>query len=436
MSTLYLRIPSKAASDSAPNWLALPCPYALVAENGAIEREGEAPLSDLSELIARIQRVVLLLAGSDVTLLHMQVPPLSSSRLKAALPNLVEEQLLCEPSECIFAAAKPSDGLRTIAVAQLGWLDRLAKTFIAAGARHISALPAQLCLSWQPSLSDQPDMVTAAISQHGSSIDLTLRLSAQDGIGISILAEPEVNAAQEIFRTLCALVPAAPIKLFVPQAYMLAYQEALADSPALKERITVSIDNWTRWIAGSHTATLDLMPGLGASAGPGLDWHAWRWPLALAATVLLVNIGALNIDWWRLKNEAYSLRSAMVKIYKSAYPNETVIIDPLAQMRQKIAAAKRDSGMAAPDDFTAITAAFAEAWASVAPAASAPGIATLEYRDRSLLVSLKSTAGRAQEPDSKTLTQQLKAALEMRELTLEPASTNSAGTVWKIRSVK
>ena len=63
MSILYIRLPSKAAADDASSWSVLPCPFALVAQGDAIEREGIAPLSDLSALMAKAQRLVLLLAA-------------------------------------------------------------------------------------------------------------------------------------------------------------------------------------------------------------------------------------------------------------------------------------------------------------------------------------------------------------------------------------
>jgi len=368
--------------------------------------------------------------------LRLQVPPLSSARLKAALPNLVEEQLIADPSDCVVVAGGLSDGLRTVAVVQRTWLDLLAKTLIAFGARHIAALPAQLCL---PCQSDQPGSVTAAINDRNDSdkdagIDMTLRLSEQDGIGLAITPEQDESAASVAIRTLCAVVPEAPITLYVPQSLVHAYQEAVDETVAQNnvgqgKRITVTADNWSRWIAGANVTTLDLMAGLGLGTGPKLDWRPWRWPLALAATVLVINAAALNIDWWHMKGETNSLRVAMVQIYKSAYPKDSVIIDPIAQMQQKIAAAKRASGQAAPDDFTAITASFGEAWASaVAAAGKSTAIAAIEYHDHSLFVRLK--------PGGEAPTQQMKAALAKRDLALDLAPEQSGAVVWQIRSAK
>ena len=439
MSTLYIRFPPKTIAGSAPHWPALACQFALVSHAGAIEHQGTTALSDLADVIAKSRRVVMLMAASDVTILRLQVPPLSAARLKAALPNLVEDRLISDISDCVVVAGGVFEGLRTIAVVQRAWLEVLTSTLISLGARHISALPAQLCL---PYANEQPGGVTAAIDDRNDAgrntvIDLTLRLSEQDGIGLAIAPAlnrgegPEQNASavQEVIRTLLAAVPQAPITLYVPQPWVRAYQETVNETVELGKRISVSADNWSRWIAGANATTLNLMTGLGTGTGPRLEWRPWRWPLALAAAVLLVNALALNLDWWHMKSESRSLRAAMIQIYKSAYPKESVILDPIAQMQQKIAIARHDSGMPAADDFTAITAAFGEAWAgAVAAAGKSTAIASIEYHDGSLFVHLK------QGGDAPT--QQMQAALVKHELALDLAPEQSGAVVWQIRSRK
>jgi general secretion pathway protein L len=426
LSTLYIRLPSKATADSADHWPALACPFALVSHGSTIERQGKVPLSELSDTVAKAQRVVLLLAANDVTVLRLQVPPLSSARLKTALPNLVEDRLIADPSDCVVVAGGISEGLRTIAVVQRAWLATLVKTLITFGARNIAALPAQLCLPYQ---KDHSGSVTAAIEDQNAEIDMTLRLSEQDGIGFAIAHENDEPAERVAIQAICAVVPEAPITLYVPQSLVRVYQEAVNDTITLSKRISISADNWSRWIAGANSMTLDLMAGLGIGTGPKLDWRPWRWPLALASAVLAINAAALNIDWWQVKNETNTLRASMIHIYKSAFPNESVIIDPIAQMQQKIAIAKHNSGLPAPDDFTVITAAFGEAWSNVVSATGkATAIAALEYHDHSLLVRLK--------PGVETPTQQMKAALSKYGLVLENAPEQSGAVVWQIRGAK
>ena len=438
MSTLYIRLPSKHAADSAAHWLELICPFAVVSHGGSIEREGAVPLSGLSGTAAKAQRVVLLLAASDVTLLRVQVPPLSAARLKAALPGLVEDQLIADPGECMVVAGGLSGGLRTIAVVQRAWLELLARTLIGFGARRIAALPAQLCLPCQPDQPGQPAGVAAAINVQDAGIDVALRLSEQEGIGLMIalpaLSQAEGReqhdeaSAHEVIRTLCVVAPEAPVTLYVPQSAERTYREAIGHTAALAKRISVLSDNWQHWIAGANTAAFDLMAGLGVGAGPRFDWRAWRWPLALVAAVMVINAAALNIDWWRMKSEANSLRAAMIQIYKSAYPKESVIIDPIAQMQQKIVAAKRDFGLPAPDDFTVISAAFGETWIRAIPGKPGLAIAALEYRERSLFVKFK--------PNVEAPAQQMKTALAERNLSLDLAPAQQGAVVWQIRSMK
>ena len=121
MTTLYIRYPAKASIEHGA---AQSCPFALVGDGGNLLQQGAAALGNLADLVASARRVVLLLAASDVTLLRVKVPPLSAARLKAALPNLVEEQVLGDPADCVLAVAPAVDssGMRTVAVVQRAWL--------------------------------------------------------------------------------------------------------------------------------------------------------------------------------------------------------------------------------------------------------------------------------------------------------------------------
>ncbi|MDP9109187.1 MAG: type II secretion system protein GspL, partial [Pseudomonadota bacterium] len=163
---------------------------------------------------------------------------------------------------------------------------------------------------------------------------------------------------------------------------------------------------------------------LGLSSGSGLNWRPWRWALLLGGLALLINVIALNVDWLRMKREANALQSGMILTYRSTFPKETVIIDPIVQIRQKIALGQRSSGQPAPDDFTALLAAFADAWNGAIQGAQSLVIASVEYHDRVLVIKLK--------PDANPPLDQLKAALQQRHLAL--AQPNAG--VWQIRSAK
>ena len=386
--------------------------------SGTVEREGIAALSEISATLGKVERVTLLLAASDVTLLRLKVPPLSPTRLKAALPNLVEEHLICDPAECVIVAGASADGMRTVAIVQRAWLETIAKAVTADGVRSVFAVPAQLCLPCSPGT------VSAAIDPRADELQLTVRLSEQEGLGVAM---PPGSSARDVLDTVSAVARDAPLVLHVPDTSMDAYRGAMDAVPGLASRADLVREDWSCWLDGADSAGPNMLSGLTVRYAGQDRWRQWRWPMALAAGVVGINLVGLYTDWWRMKSESDRLRAGMVQTFKSGYPNESVILDPTAQMKQKIAASRRASGQFASDDFLVLVSGFGEAWARVAPARpnrQGAQIAGLEFRNHSLLVRPQADA---ELPGGK-LAEELKA----RGLSL---SQPTAGA-WQVRSIK
>jgi general secretion pathway protein L len=398
LTTLYIRHPARAEGEHALSR------FALVNDGGVIEQQGEGPLRNLGDLVGTSRRVVLLLAAADVSLLSVAAPPLTGARLKAALPGLVEEHILGDPADCVLVAApQQPDDSRPIAVVDRDWLEAIVRSLLAQGARVVAAVPAQLCLPLQPGT------VSAAI--HGA--ELTLRQGLFQGFGLALDAAPAV-----VLQTARAFSGDAPLVLYVPHGQLGEYQALALDAGP---GITFEADDWAHWIAGSKSTALDLVSGLGAAGSQPRDWRRWRWPIRLALLALAVNLIGLNIEWLRLRREAETVRQSMTQTFRSAYPNQTTILDPVAQMRQNVASARASTGEVAPDEFTYMTAAFGEAARSLA---RQPGIASIEYRERALSVKVKP------ETVDPGLTGQLRTALAARNMRLEETAPGS----WVIRS--
>jgi general secretion pathway protein L len=397
LTTLYIRHPARAEGDHALSR------FALVNDGGVIEQQGEGPLRNLGDLVGG-NRVVLLLAGADVSLLSVQAPPLTGARLKAALPGLVEEHILGDPLDHVLVAApQQPDESRPIAVVDRDWLEAIVRSLLQQGARSVAAVPAQLCLPLQPG------SVSAAIQ----GVELTLRQGLFQGFGLALEAVPAV-----VLQTARAFSGDAPLVLYVPPSQMGEYQALALDAGP---GISFEADDWAHWISGSKSTSLDLVSGLGAAGSQPRDWGRWRWPLRLLLLAVAVNLIGLNVEWLRLKREAETVRQSMTQTFRSAYPNQTTILDPVAQMRQNIARARASTGEVAPDEFTWMAAAFGEATRSLG---RQPGIASIEYRERALSVKVKP------ETVDPGLTGQLRTALTARNMSLEETAPGS----WVIRS--
>jgi len=408
LTTLYIRYPARAAA--APDTgVPTSCQFALVGDGGNVMQQGAGALGNLGDLVAGARRVVLLLAAADVTLLRVKVPPLSAAKLKAALPSLVEEQILGDPADCVLALAPASSdsGERVIAVVNRAWLEVLVKALVAQGAHGISALPTQLCLPLQPGGA------SAALGVDDAGLELTLRSAQYEGMGLTLPPQPEAA-----LHTVRALAGDAPVTLYVAPALRAEY-EKLAQSV---QGIMVEEDHWAHRISAAKAVQMDLAAGLGAVSGASARaWQRWKWPVYIAVAALLVNIVGANVEWFRLRSEAASERQAMVQVFRSAYPNQPVTGDPAAQMRRNISIARASSGGSSGDEFTAMSAAFAEALAMLP---NREVVASLEYKERGMTVKLKPNS-----VDANGLTQ-VQSALAARKLAL----TETGPGVWQIKA--
>jgi general secretion pathway protein L len=398
LTTLYIRHPARADSDSAL------VQFALVGDGGNLAQQGEGALRSLGDLVAGARRVVLLLSGADVLLLQVKAPPLSHARLKAALPSLVEEQVLGDPADCVLVAGPvpAADGSRTVAVVQRGWFEALVKSLLAQGARSVAALPAQLCLPLQPG------SVSAAIGAH----EITLRTGQWQGLGLALASAPA-----QALQTVRALAGDSPLMLYVASDQVGEFQVLAQDAgPA----ITVEAAHWAHTVAAARALTFDLVPGLGSAGAKARDWQRWRWPLRFAVLAIVVNLVGLNIEYFRMKQEADALRVAMNQTFKAAYPKE-VAYEPVLQMQKNIQRAKLGTGQLASDEFTFLTAALAEGLRALP---RQPQLAGLDYRERVLTVKLKADSV------APTMLAALQGALAVRNLVVE----QSAANIWLVKS--
>lgn len=420
-ATLYLRLPPRFATQRPPTsadaaglpFPSLPFAWAL---RSALQRSGTSTLTALAPLVAQASRVVLLLAASDVTLLRMAVPPLPATRLAAALPALVEDRVIGDPDDCVIAAGPDIDGQRVIAIADRGWLQQWLAALHELGARRISALPIQLCLLLPA------ERVSAALLDADGELELALRLSVDEGLGLPVDAGDAGDLPETVHDTLTTFAGERLVQLVVTPAYLEIFRAWLASHP--DSGIELLEENWRDWIEGARQAGVDLAAGSVMRTDDTADWHRWRWPLRLAVALLLLNLAALHADWWRLRSAGRTLEAQMAATYRRSFPGEPPPSAPLAQMRDKVAAARQASGEFAAGDFLALSAALGEVWSEVGNDARA--IVALDYRDATLHVRLR--PGTPISPDA------MAAALAARRLTVTPSAADPSQ--WQVRSAR
>jgi len=428
--TLYLRLPARTGPSNATDTTntihvgdpagtqgtsaiqTIPLALAL-AMRGRPLRTATASLSELAPQVTQVSQVVLLLAASDVTLLRIAVPPLSATRLRAALPSLIEEFVIGDTAECAIAAGAEADGQRLIAVCDRAWLKNWIDALRQSGARRIHVLPISLCL---PSPNSH---LSAALFQYAHRYELALRLSDHEGIGLAVDVDDEIQLPNAVARLIVTLAGNHPVSLSVPAAQVALFEKWI-DEEQLSQ-ITLTEQQWSDWIAASAKVSVDLISAFEGNQRAAFPWREWRWPIALAAAASLVNIAAINADWWRLRSEGQQLRDEITDIYRRSFPNETVVLDPLAQIKQKIAASRQASGQLNTSDFVVLAAALGEVWREAGNDLRA--IDALDYRDGTLTIKLKKTA--------QVSLAAMRSLLATRELQLTPSPTDPL--LWQVK---
>ncbi|HTI16416.1 MAG TPA: type II secretion system protein GspL [Trinickia sp.] len=144
MSTLIIFLPPRDPAVPSQEWQLPDMPFLLLDRTGRKERAGRASLA----FLPRASTTLLIVSARDVLMLAATLPPLKAQRLRQALPNVVEDQIIQDPQSCHIALdPQPlADGSRVLAVIDRGWFRFIVESFNTAGHRNLRAVPATRCL--------------------------------------------------------------------------------------------------------------------------------------------------------------------------------------------------------------------------------------------------------------------------------------------------
>jgi general secretion pathway protein L len=408
-STLYIQLPPRAVADALGAWGDQTFSYCLASAEKNVLQQGRHAFSKLQEISKDAAQVILLVSASDVSLLHVAVPPMPFAKIKAALPNLLEEQLLADPADLLFVAIPPVDGFCAVAVVVRAWMEQVLGLGTQLGAGKISAFAISSCMTHQAEMST---VLIEAIAANHQIYEVAVKDADQRTSGLSVDAQgmdlTDPTLIQQIHNAVEILAPQEKLLFLVEPAL----EPLLQEFAATKDRqVQFASLDWKAKIAGVSNQTLDLFSSLNLEGKHSFDWYKWRWTMSLLMAMLLISLFALNWKWWSLRSEANMIRDSIQATYQNSFPREPVSRDPLFQMQQKINAAKKLAGQSSNDDFLVLSGQFAQAWDQFVPSQGVASVSSIEYRERSLFVTPKNLAEVPIEP--------LRAALKERSLKLD-----------------
>lgn len=335
-----------------------------------VSEAGDAPLS----LLPKASSVDLLFDVADVFTALLDAPKMPESRLRQALPSLVEERLLSDAADCHLAhSIEGTDASVTrVAVAAIEHvcLTRALDAAAEAGLRPRSAYSA---------LYSIPAPSAGTLSVRVDRGRGTARTSEHAGFAFDLEGEPPAS------------LPIAIQQLGVTRVH--AYGRDSARLLPLASQLGVEVIDLKRdFDPASTSGAVNLLQGRFAPSGrlglPSIVSFArsrhLKPALGWVAVWLAIFLVGLNAYRWKLESEARALRASMQTAFRSAFPAES-FIEPLAQTRRHLRELRARVGQSSPDDFSVLNAQAAQLLSN----APVGALAGLEYRDAALTLKFK-----------------------------------------------
>lgn len=439
MSTLIVLLPPRDPAVPSQEWLLPELPFLLLDKSGRTQRAGRSALA----LLPRASSTVLMVAARDLLMMPATLPPLKGPRLRQALPNVVEDQLIQDPQTCHIALdPQPlGSGRHMLAIIDRGWFRFIFEAFTTAGHRGIRAVPVTRCLP--PAVAapaqleplEQLELSVAAAPSATSARPGSSTASAKASAGLR--TEPAVPLVAAVLGTVVSTAPALLLEGAVepgsgPTRVELAIARGLQGEGLAVP--TTQVNATLDALAGAAPRTLYLLtdlpgtePGMGGANArsrlvaqvPGAQpltfeklarralecrfdlcqfefavqpWRLdrstlrrLRLPILLAAGAILIAVIGANVQWMMLSRQRDAISAQMTETLLNTFPKTTVVLDAPGQMTRQMQQLRVAAGELSPDDFLTLAARFAR---SLGPL-PVNGIAALDYQDHSLNVTFK-----------------------------------------------
>jgi general secretion pathway protein L len=434
LSTLIVLLPPRDPAVPSQEWQLPELPFVLLDKSGRTQRAGRSSLA----LLPRASSTVLMVAARDLLMMPTTLPPLRGPKLRQALPNIVEDQLIQDPQTCHIAVdPKPlAGGKQMLAIIDRGWFRFICEAFAAAGHRSLRAVPVTRCLP-QAVSPDVPaevaELVSAGEPGVGGAAQVATSLPGVAPVvapGVAsvmpmvatvlgpvvqtapaLLLESVVDSgaprvelaiargvqgeglavpATAVNATLAALAGAAPVSLYMLTELPGNEPSLAAKSPA---RLAAHIHGasplpFEQLARRALECRFDLCQFEFASQPWRLDratLRRLRLPVLLAVGALVVAIVGMNVQWLMLAHQRDAINTQMTELLLNTFPKTTVVLDAPDQMSRQLQQLRVAAGELSPDDFLSLADGLARSLAPV----PVNGIAALDYHDRRLDVTFK-----------------------------------------------
>jgi general secretion pathway protein L len=311
------------------------CQWALVGDDG----KSSVGSSSLKSLPRKANRIQLVIPASEVMITRTRLPAAARRATGSVLNFAVEDQTATEPDANQVSWLGTVDEGDVLAIVSRRGLDRWRTLLAEAGIRGYEVCSEMLLLPGTPGAWSiawngfegfvRTGKLEAAATDSGdrASPPLSLRL---------MLETAKANGKTPNSLTL----------------YTLA-EDALPDVQAWQAILGLPIRHAGSWDWRNAPITEGVSLAQEAPRWGGMTAIAPRLRVAawIAGIALVLHAVALAADWTHLANEQRSLRRQMDERFRTTFPDAVAVVDPLLQMRRKVAETRHAVGQPDIGDF-------------------------------------------------------------------------------------
>jgi general secretion pathway protein L len=369
MSILVVLLPARARLGVTPAEAAERAPaefsYVLSPDGLSVGSQGRTAPS----LLPRADSVVAAVADSDLSWHRVTLPKMPPARLRAALVGLLEEVVLDEPELLHFALAPGATA------GQPAWVAAMHKPWLALQLAALEkanvAVERVVPMSWPDAMalghfSGGADVASMRLTW--SDIDGVASINLQGGLARALLPQWQTRTA----RWSATPAVAAPAERWLGAPVLVLTEEQRALQAAR------SLWNLRQFeLAPRHRGTLALRDAWRRFQSPG-----WR-PIRIGlATLVALQLVALNLWAWHQHRQIDAKRDRMVQLLRSTHPQVRAVLDAPVQMQRETDALRAAAGRPGDNDLEVMLQAAAAAW----PEGGAP-VDTLRFEPGRLTLS-------------------------------------------------
>jgi general secretion pathway protein L len=313
-----------------------PLAWRLFGARRELLREGESPLAAMP----KAGDVEAIVPAERVLFARLKLPRVNAATIRELLPYAVEDRLLADPAHIHAVAGRTgATGETVVAVVDREWLRAAMDAMARHGLAPARAWPEGALLAggdgdwhlvWAASRGVLVDDVgVGATFDHdaSSAFPLALRIALDESAG-----RGERPRSIRVHRS-----GAAPM----PDLARWSQDTGLAFEAG---------GTWEEISRGEPAAgSIDLLQGFARRAREGAGIP--RGAIALVLLLAVLQLGFTAVDAWRLARERNALVARQEAIFRAAFPEAKVVVDPDLQMARNRAELERARGLASGDEF-------------------------------------------------------------------------------------